>query len=152
MRKWILALAILVVVDVLLLFLLRRHPDPPSLPRELSALGLSCLMYAQDHAGSMPPDIKTLVDANRLNRDVARDLSARVDYRAPKEKAASIPWNVIIAYEFKANGSGYRNVLFMNGNVVALRESQFAGFRPERGGWIIVTSSGALGTEKVPVD
>lgn len=130
MRKWILALTILVIVNVLLLFLLRRQPDPPSLPRELSVLGLSSLLYAQDHGGSMPADIKTLPDANMLNREVARDLSARVEYRVLKERASSIPSNVVVAYEAKANGSGQRSVLLMNGNVVGVPESQFAGFRP----------------------
>lgn len=98
----------------------------------------------------MPPDIKTLPAAGMLNRDVARDLAARIEYRCPKEKASSIPAEVIIAYEAKSNGSGYRSVLFMNGNVVALRESQFSGFRPAREGLVIVTPSGALGAEKIP--
>jgi len=98
----------------------------------------------------MPADINTLPAAGMLNRDVASDLSARIEYLCPKEKASSIPSDVIIAYEAKANGSGYRSVLFMNGNVVALRESQFAGFQPARDGLVIVTPSGALGTEKIP--
>jgi len=150
MRKWVRALIILALVGAMAIALFRRRPDPPSLPRELSHFGLACLLYAQDHGGSMPPDIKTLPAAGMLNRDVARDLAARIEYRCPKEKASSIPAEVIIAYEAKANSSGYRSVLFMNGNVVALRESQFAGFQPARDGLVIVTPSGALGTEKIP--
>jgi len=66
-------LVCLVCAAVLLVVWRARKAAP--LPWELSQLGMACLMYAHDHAGSMPPDINSLPASGLLNPKVARDLT-----------------------------------------------------------------------------
>jgi len=82
-------------------------------------------MYANDHSGSMPPNIEALPASGLLNPKVARDLTNRVDYYFLNGDERSIPSDVVVAVE-KPNHSGFRSVLRMDGSVVAVKESKFS--------------------------
>jgi hypothetical protein len=113
------------LVCAAVLFVVWRARKAAPLPWEFSQLGMACLMYAHDHAGSMPPDINSLPASGLLNPKVARDLTARVAYYFLPGDERSIPSDAVVAVE-KPNQSGYRSVLRMDGSVVAVKESQFS--------------------------
>ena len=106
-----------------------HRPREEKLPWNLTQLGGASLLYAQDHAGMMPPDINTLGQLGLLHPDVARYLSREVLYLTAGRDRASLAPNTILAVSKTPvsrdyrSAALYRSALLADGSVVAVEEA-----------------------------